>query len=397
MNIAQIGLFDGNAGDIVLTQVFRALIGKFQDNINWDLVNVRDEVNQEYINRLNKADKIIFSGGGLFLPDSNQNKISGWQWACSKEMLDKIEKPIYAFALGYNYFYGQIPNDLFIENLKYFIDKCEFFSVRSNGDKIAIIKLIGDEYKNKIKIQPCSTVLISKIYDIEKKRNNNLCINIAYDRSNLRYGKSKVKVINEIVEAIRILSKKFKITVFGHLNTDMNFYNLLLRKKIKCNKINFRKVIFPNILKHYGNTDIMIGTRGHSLLIPFGLNKLVIGFDSHPKIRWFFEDIEQPELCIDKKNIRKKIVNRVNMLHNDYEKYLKKNEKKQNEFWKITKKNIEIIFPKEILNKIIEETKRNIEEAEQNEIKEIEKQKEKELNDILTKENIEIIENMEEI
>jgi len=330
MKIAQIGLFGGNAGDVVLTQVFRALVNKFYD-VDWDLVNVRDRVDQEYIDRLNKADKIIFSGGGLFLPDSNSNTISGWQWPCSKEMLDKIEKPIYAFALGYNYFYGQNPSDLFIDNLKYFIDKCEFFSVRNNGDKAEIIKLIGDEYTKKIKIQPCSTSVISKIYD----------------RLDLRYGKSKVKVLNEIAEAIKFLSRRFKITVFGHLNTDMNFYKLLLKKKVKCNKINFRKVIFPNIIKHYGNTDIMIGSRGHSLLIPFGINKLVVGFNSHPKMKWFFDDIEQPELCINRINIRQKIIKNVTELYNNYEKYLKKNEKKQDEFWKITKKNIDIIFPKE--------------------------------------------------
>lgn len=344
MNIAQIGLFGGNAGDVVLTHVFRDLINKFQNNINWDLINVRDKIDQIYIDRLNKADKIIFSGGGLFLPDSNENQISGWQWACSQEMMDKIEKPIYAFALGYNYFYGQKPNELFIDNLKYFINKCKFFSVRSNGDKKKIIELLGDDYINKIKIQPCATVLINKLYDFEEKRKNNLCINIAYDRINLRYGKSKIKVLNEIAEAIKILSKKFKVTVFGHLNSDMNFYKLLLKKKIKCNTINFRKVIFPNILKHYNNTDIMIGTRGHSLLIPFGLNKLVIGFNSHPKIGWFLNDIDQSNLCIDKCKIRAKIINRVNMLNNDYEKFVKINKKKQNDFWKITKKNINIIF-----------------------------------------------------
>jgi hypothetical protein len=47
--------------------------------------------------------------------------------------MKRIEVPFIAFAIGYNYFYGQEPNDLFIDNVKVFLEKASFVGLRNNG------------------------------------------------------------------------------------------------------------------------------------------------------------------------------------------------------------------------------------------------------------------------
>ena len=63
--------------------------------------------NSKNIRNLNKYDYLIVGGGGLILPDTAPNKLSGWQWNISIENLNLIKKPIYVISIGFNLFYGQ--------------------------------------------------------------------------------------------------------------------------------------------------------------------------------------------------------------------------------------------------------------------------------------------------
>ncbi|MBP0645265.1 hypothetical protein J8J17_26090, partial [Mycobacterium tuberculosis] len=53
------------------------------------------------------ADAVVIGGGGLFLQDTNPNRLSGWQWKISAETLAGIEVPLIVYAVGDNRFPGQ--------------------------------------------------------------------------------------------------------------------------------------------------------------------------------------------------------------------------------------------------------------------------------------------------
>ena len=102
-----------NAGDTMLSYCVRQFL-PFQ---NWEIRTVAESINDDVIKQINETDMLVIGGGGLFLPDTNANTISGWQWAISEEQLDRIQVPIIVFAVGYNYFKGQENSELFIRSI----------------------------------------------------------------------------------------------------------------------------------------------------------------------------------------------------------------------------------------------------------------------------------------
>ena len=98
----------GNAGDIALSQCVRRMFEKNFKLINWNLIKISNTVDKRIIDKINHTKALIIGGGGLFLPDTNENVISGWQWGISGDLLNKIEVPIIVYSVGYNYFYGPV-------------------------------------------------------------------------------------------------------------------------------------------------------------------------------------------------------------------------------------------------------------------------------------------------
>ena len=143
--IAHIALHSGgNSGDIVLNYCVRQVFNRILGNIFFVMYPIHEQESSESISNFNNYDAIIIGGGGLFLPDTNTNTISGWQWACSNELMSKIEKPLIGFAIGYNYFNGQEPTDLFKNSLNYFAQKTKFIGIR-NQRSLQIVKRILKE------------------------------------------------------------------------------------------------------------------------------------------------------------------------------------------------------------------------------------------------------------
>lgn len=82
-----------NAGDTVLSWCVR----RFLQFSSWNIKNVTQKVDNKLLDEINASDMLIIGGGGLFLPDTNANSISGWQWAVSSDQIEKIKVPIVFF------------------------------------------------------------------------------------------------------------------------------------------------------------------------------------------------------------------------------------------------------------------------------------------------------------
>ena len=342
-----------NAGDTVLSKTVR---DNFR-NINttsWDLKKVTDPVTQNTIQQINSKDYIVIGGGGLLLPDSNPNSISGWQWAVSEELLDKIEVPIIVYAIGYNFFHGQQPVDLFIKNLKKIIDRASFFSLRNTGSINAVKKIVGSELSSKIIYQPCPTTVIRKVDKSipEKKKTKNIGVNIAYDRYHLRYGSDIYEILNQVASALKELeSRGYAIYNICHLENDKKFELTLDANSVHYKSINLQYSLPRQTYETYCNMELVMGTRGHAQMIPFGVNTKIISLGSHNKLKWFLEDINSLDWFIDLKQdvstIGERIINQFNEVI-DSEEVESRLEHQQDKLFEITKTNYERI--KEIIN-----------------------------------------------
>ena len=80
-----------NAGDYILVRSLKQLVEhEVNQSIHWSNVDVRATITDSFIEACNHSQGVILGGGGFFLKDTNPNDISGWQWPCSLENLEKV-------------------------------------------------------------------------------------------------------------------------------------------------------------------------------------------------------------------------------------------------------------------------------------------------------------------
>lgn len=286
-----------NAGDTMLSQCVR----KFINYPRWNIIDVRQKVNNKIINKINHGKAVIIGGGGLFLPDTNENNISGWQWAISNEQLDQIRVPIIVYAVGYNYFKGQKPNKLFENSILKLIQRAEFIGLRNSGSIREVRKIVGEENGKKIIYQPCMTSMINKIYSFEKDRDSKIIgINIAFDREERRFGNEKEKILNEIAKALKeIQDMGYQVQYIAHTDADLRFLKYMDYYSVCYDVENLTNEFPDKIIETYKKLQCMIGMRGHAQMIPFGMGCRIITLGTHNKMRWFLDDVDMQDCYID--------------------------------------------------------------------------------------------------
>lgn len=282
-----------NAGDTMLSQCARKFLGfKY-----WKIIGVVEPVTDIVIEEINNNDILVIGGGGLFLPDTNKNDISGWQWAVSEEQLNNIDIPIVIFSVGYNYFKGQDKSELFIRSINNIVAKASFVGLRNTGSVLAIREILREDLRSKVIYQPCTTTLISKLYNTNKIQNTKIIgFNVAFDREERRFGDRKEEILTQIAKAARIIEQRgYKIKYIAHSDEDLRFLKYLDWQKVTYSVVNLTDSLPQKIIACYEKIDLMIGMRGHAQMIPFGIGCRIISLSTHDKMRWFLEDIDATE------------------------------------------------------------------------------------------------------
>ncbi len=348
-----------NTGDIALFESIRTQFKHYFGSIDFKLLNLHSLVTLEVVESINKSDALIIGGGGLFLKDTNKNEVSGWQWPCSIEMLEKIKVPIIIYAVGYNRFRDQEDFEpFFSDNINALFNKSAFIGLRNTGSIVSVEKYIKPENFRKIVYQPCSTTLLKDYYqqldkEREKKPRKTIAFNIAFDRHYLRYGSanSENKKLNAICNVIKKLLKSYHVVFFSHVTEDYHFNIWLKANNLNIEHINLVGKSVEETIRLYNTFDLIAGTRGHSQMIPFGLNIPILSIISHNKLQYFLEDNELENLGVDitdanlEKTLFEKIVSTL-----EHTPDLKS---KQNNIRNITENNLKVI------KSIIDEYKRN--------------------------------------
>ena len=292
----------GNAGDTILSRCVRQRINDIHTNTSWNIKSLKDKVTDQTIEDINRNAFVVVGGGGLLLPDTNANSISGWQWAISPEHLAEIKVPLFVYAIGYNFFHGQRPGDLFIDNLKKLIDKSSFFSLRNHGSIRAVSELVGEDLAKKIVFQPCPTTVISK-FDSNlpaKSSGRNIAINVPFDRYPSRYGKEIYDILDALALGLKTyVNQGYKLFNACHTENDHLFELVLEKHNVPYKSINLQYELPKSLYKFYREMDLVIGGRGHAQMIPYGLNTKIISLGSHNKIKWFLDDIGAEEWLVE--------------------------------------------------------------------------------------------------
>lgn len=336
-----------NMGDTYLPIALRNLFNQFIPVKKWIDKSVYKKVNNKDIAIYNHSDLIVIGGGGLFLKDTNPNYLSGWQWSCSLDMLDKIESPLIAFAIGYNRFRGQDDFDpIFTEHINKFVEKAAFVGLRNHGS-IENVKryLRTQELKDKLIFQPCMTTLTSLIYpDMFEytQKDDFIALNCAFDRQRMR--KTDDKVLSSIAKVISQLSEIAKIKVYAHMPSDGKICSYLDELSVPYEYVEFHEDV-TNMLSAYSRPRLVIGMRGHAQMIPFGCNTPILSIISHDKMQWFLDDIHHPEWGVDVLNpsFETEMLEKAKKLYGSTETLIPILKEEQRKLWDITQQNMNYI------------------------------------------------------
>ncbi len=292
----------GNAGDTALSSSVRRLFQMKIGKISWDLFPLRKKVSENSIQNFNKCDALIIGGGGLFIPDTNPNNISGWQFACSAQQYDKITKPIIVFAVGYNYFKGQKRTKLFEKNISKLVEKSAFFGLRNKGSVKEIQTFLDEDLKNKVVYQPCPTMIARYLYPNlpEKRETRKVTFNVAMDRVEMRMGEKGEIVLDQIAQAMQEISRRgYEVHFITHMDKEIDFLRYMDKYNFPYKFHSAATWDMKHLASFYNQMDVVIGMRGHGVWIPFGVNCQIISLASQEKTKWFLEDINALDWYID--------------------------------------------------------------------------------------------------
>lgn len=337
---------NGNMGDTFLPIALRNLFNMHIGVKKWINKSVYKNVTDSDISVYNQSDLVVIGGGGLFLKDTNPNDLSGWQWTCSLKMLDKIESPLIAFAIGYNRFRGQEDFEpIFTEHLNRFVDKAKFVGIRNHGSIENLKKYLkNDALKDKLTFQPCMTTLTSLLYPqlhTYEQKEDFIALNCAFDRQSMR--KSNDEILKAIARVINKLSEFTKIKVYAHSEADSKICPYLDALSVNYEYIKFKKT--EQMLSEYSKPRLVIGMRGHAQMIPFGCNTPILSIISHDKMQWFLDDIHHPEWGVDILNpsFEAELYEKAKELYNSTNTLIPILKEEQQILWNVTMRNMNFI------------------------------------------------------
>ena len=293
-----------NAGDNLLYSAMRFLFSKYCSfSIQWDIDSQWSPSSAEYINKKH-SDFALFGGGGLFLPDqkgANYSNKTGWQINLSKNDYHNINMPYFFASVGYNWFRASLDDpNIIIPSANACINNSSVFGMRNYGSINKIKEIVAP--KKEIEWTPCPTTLLSSIgygeskskkihyrrcdsFDLAKSK---IGVNLSCDRlAQRRIGEKDFTKLRLVFSYLRDLGAN--ICFIAHKRDDLFAYETIGRSYFD-GYVLFSQLDITSLISEYQSYDVVLGGRGHSLMIPVGLNIPIISITTHDKQRFFIQD-----------------------------------------------------------------------------------------------------------
>ena len=294
-----------NFGDVVLPDAVRDAVTEPAGPTDWVPFHAHQVFDDEFVRIANDQRALVVGGGGLFLPDTAPNGNSGWQWNVPPASLEALTVPVYAFAVGFNLFTGQqFKGDLFRRSLIAFTRKAEFLGLRNTGSMERVRALLPAELHDKVRFVPCATTVLEHIrpeLPAGRSGSGTVLLNAAFDRSERRFGGGYADFLAQVVELVeKARQGGAEVRIAAHTHGDLQLAkDLEAAHDLTLAVDELHNMDQQDALAVYRQASLVIGMRGHATMIPFGLGTPVLSIVSHPKMRYFLEDIDRLDWGFD--------------------------------------------------------------------------------------------------
>jgi len=259
-----------------------------------------DDVNENF-------DAVVIGGGGIFPRRTNATPASGWQWNITTDLLKRLKKPIIVFGAGNPaQFAPERYNRVFREHINQTMSQSIFFGLRSTG-AVDDMRAWLDEPAStpQLTLQPCPTtigrVLLPRVAGDAPVPGKRIGVQVGLEVAHVDAGLEPGAIFPQLRDLIvRLQSDGWDVEFLGHKRADMKFFREYGAELGLTGRALYgsTKVLFEGI-RHYARLPIVLGARGHSQMIPFGLNNIPLSLSTNNKIRYFAQEIGHPEFLID--------------------------------------------------------------------------------------------------
>lgn len=308
---------NANAGDTILPQAIRKIFDDVQGQFGWQYYHLWDKFSSGKVKRINQQTHgLVVGGGGFIIKDQWGANIrrSGWSWNISPQELEAIQVPFCLFAVGYNRFRNQEDFEQnFYDHINLTVEKAAFVGLRNTGSIERVSSyLYRQDLKDKLKLQYCPTTSCFQLWpeygqksvDFESsfaaRDRPILAFNFAGDRLEMRFGDRLESAMTQMAQVFKQAEDAgWEIVVVSHKQIDRQIEPFLDKAQVSYISHDLTFANHFEIMDFYAQVDLVVGMRGHSQMIPFGLRKPILSIVSHNKMAYFLDDLKHPEWGID--------------------------------------------------------------------------------------------------
>lgn len=307
--IAHVGTQRGNAGDVMIGYAQHRLFEKMLGPQTWSHEPVKTTVTPADIERINaNAKAVVVGGGGFLLPAYNAAdplNMSDWHWNISTELLRKIDLPIVLFGIGYNRMRGLRDfKPFFREHISLTVEKASFVGMRNQGSIDKLKTYLPAELHSKLVFQPCPTNVMSIVdpvnwaskREVEKR---NIAFVLSPGLADLGLAESREKMMRVIAVAKPLAERGWKIHLSTHTREELSGIELFDELGVPYQHTMLDMMAPADIVKYYTSKALVVGMRGHGVMLPYGLGVPVIGVVHHDKVKFFLEQVGLSDYAID--------------------------------------------------------------------------------------------------
>lgn len=265
------------------------------DSISYQYYNAQKINHIEYENAIKHADCLVIGGGNMIYDDTSKS-LSAIYFNYFVETAKKYNKKVFAISIGVGPFITKYQKNKAIIGLK----QCDFVTVR---DKRSFDLIRGELDINESNIAPDPVFFMDNIRENNQK-NNIIALNIINNPvyrenklTNIRIIKNYVSLINKITD-----QTNYKLRMFSTDSSDYEVINDVFNDLSSSVQERIEVVYIDNqstLLNLYKTSDLLIGTRMHSMIVAYSQRLPVIGLAWQPKVYGMFELMDMSENCFD--------------------------------------------------------------------------------------------------
>lgn len=355
--VSHYGAWHGNAGDVMIVYAQHRLFDRLLGPQRWVDENHKRKVMSADVARINSdAKAIVVGGGGILLPDRHRkipNTDSDWLWNISLENLRAFSKPLIGFAIGYNRMKGQDDfRPYFNKHISETVDRSVFFGMRNTSSIDKLLPYLPARLADKLTLQPCPTNLMS-ITEPErwaakrdpKKKSVVFVLFMGFKTLGLI---EKQENIRRVARLARQLAKRdWDIHIATHTIDELDALPAFELEKVPFKHTMLDMLSREAVVQYYRDKSLVIGMRGHGVMLPYGIGVPVMGIINHHKVRYFLEEVKLGDQTVDLEDphMEGKVNELVLAFENDRDAFHRRIDAEKPRLWNQTLKNFELLKP----------------------------------------------------